>query len=185
MLKDSPSGFGLISILIHWITAPLILFLFGLGVYMVDLTYYDDWYHTAPELHISLGLLLLLFMLVRLVWRIFNPSPVELSENTLQRIAAKLVKSALYLFIFTVIISGYLITTAEGQPASMFGFLKFPVLVELAPANVDLAGKIHEYLAWGIIALVIAHILGALFHHFILRDRTLVRIIKPAKKNLK
>lgn len=182
MFKDSPSGFGLISILIHWITAPLILFLFGLGVYMVDLTYYDNWYHTAPELHISLGLLLFLFMIVRLVWRISNPSPVELSENALQRIAAKLVKSALYLFIFTVIISGYLITTAEGQPASMFGLLKFPVLVELTPAKVDLAGEIHEFLAWGIIALVVAHILGALFHHFILRDRTLVRIVKPVKK---
>lgn len=182
MLKDSPSGFGLVSILIHWLTAPLILFLFGLGVYMVDLTYYDDWYHSAPELHVSLGLLLFLLMIVRVVWRVVNPKPVDLSEKPAQRIAVKLVKLALYIAIFTVIITGYLITTAEGQPASMFGLVKFPVLVELNSANVDLAGEIHEYFAWGIIALVVIHTLGALFHHFALRDRTLVRMFKPVKR---
>lgn len=182
MLKDSSSGFGLVSILIHWVTAPLILFLFGLGVYMVDLTYYDDWYHTAPELHISIGLVLLVLMLVRVLWRLINPKPVDLADQRMQQIAAKLVKLALYVAIFVVMISGYLITTAEGQPASMFGIIKFPVFIELSSANVDLAGEIHEYFAWGIIALVVLHTLGALYHHFIVRDRTLVRMFKPVKK---
>jgi cytochrome b561 len=183
MLKDSRNGFGLVSIFIHWTSALLILFLFGLGIYMVGLSYYDDWYHKGPELHISLGLVVLLLMLARVIWRIINPTPVELAEKPMQNLAAKWVKAGLYLAIFVVLISGYLITTAEGQPASMFNVLKFPVLVELAPADVDRAGKLHEYFAWGIIALVVVHALGALMHHFVMRDKTLVRMIKPVKKS--
>lgn len=182
MLKDSPNGYGLISILIHWISALLILFLFGLGIYMVDLTYYDDWYHKAPELHVSLGLVVLLIMVARIVWRFINPTPIDLPAQPVQQKTAKLVKLALYVFIFVVVISGYLITTAEGQAASMFNIIKFPVITQLSSANVDLAGEIHEYLAWGIIALVVLHSLGALFHHFAMRDRTLVRMLKPVKK---
>lgn len=183
MLKDSRSGYGLISILIHWINAVLILFLFGLGIYMVDLGYYDDWYHKGPELHISLGLVVLLLMLMRLTWRIANPTPTELSTKSAQNLAAKLVKFALYLLIFSVLISGYLITTAEGQPANMFNLIKFPVLIELSSANVDLAGALHKYLAWGIVLLVVLHVAGALMHHFVIRDRTLVRMLKPEKKS--
>jgi cytochrome b561 len=183
MLKDSRSGYGLLSILIHWISAVLILFLFGLGIYMVDLSYYDDWYHEGPELHISLGLVVLLLMLVRVVWRIINPTPEELSTKRAQNLAAKIVKLGLYAFIFIVLISGYLITTAEGQPASMFNLIKFPVLTELSSQNVDLAGAIHEYLAWGIVLLVVLHVAGGLLHHFVIRDRTLVRMLKPVKKS--
>lgn len=183
MLKDSRSGYGLISILIHWISAALILFLFGLGIYMVDLGYYDDWYHKGPELHISLGLVVLLLMFARVVWRIVNPTPEELSAKRAQNLSANLVKLGLYAFIVIVLVSGYLITTAEGQPASMFDLIKFPVLTELSSQNVDLAGEIHEYLAWGIVLLVALHIAGALFHHFVVRDRTLVRMLKPVKKS--
>lgn len=183
MLTDSRTGYGLISIAIHWISALLILFLFSLGIYMVDLGYYDDWYHEAPELHISLGLVVLLLMLVRVIWRIANPTPVELAAKRAQNIAAKFVKLGLYALVFIVLISGYLITTAEGQPASMFNLIKFPVLTELSSQNVDLAGEIHEYLAWGIVLLVVLHVAGALLHHFIIRDRTLVRMLKPVKKS--
>jgi len=183
MLKDSRNGYGLLSIAIHWVSAVLILFLFGLGIYMVDLSYYDDWYHKGPELHISLGLVVLLLMLVRVVWRIINPTPEELSAKRAQNVAAKFVKLGLYAFIFIVLISGYLITTAEGQPASMFNLIKFPVLTELSSQNVDLAGVIHEYLAWGIVLLVALHVAGALLHHFVIRDRTLVRMLKPVKKS--
>lgn len=182
MFKDSSRGYGLITIALHWLSAILILFLFGLGIYMVDLGYYDDWYHKGPALHISLGLILLLLMLVRVVWRISNPTPTPLSNKPAQNILATLVKFCLYGAIFSVLVSGYLITTAEGKPASLFDWIYFPVLTELNSEGVDLAGKIHEYFAWGIIALVLLHVAGALLHHFVIRDKTLVRMLKPVKK---
>jgi cytochrome b561 len=120
---------------------------------------------------------------LRIIWRMVNPTPIELSPKPMQSRAAKLVKWGLYVFIVVVLISGYLITTAEGQPASMFNLIHFPVLIELSSSNVDRAGELHEYLAWGIMALVAVHTVGALFHHFVLRDRTLVRMLKPVNKN--
>lgn len=68
MLKDRPQGFGLVTILLHWVCALIIVFLFSLGLYMTSLSYYDDWYHKAPSLHVSLGLILFLLMVLRLVW---------------------------------------------------------------------------------------------------------------------
>lgn len=182
MLKDSPSGYGLLSILLHWVCALLILFLFGLGVYMTGLGYYDEWYHKGPALHVSLGLIVFALMALRILWRWINPTPSPLGHQAVQLVAAQGVKWLLYLAIFCVLISGYLITTAEGKPASLFDWLHIPALTRLTASQVDLAGKIHEYCAWGIIALVVLHVLGALYHQFVVRDRTLVRIFKPVKK---
>jgi len=182
MLKDTRRDYGWISISIHWISALLVFFLFGLGIYMTGLSYYDEWYHKGPSLHISLGLVLLLVMVVRLVWRGANPTPEDLSPHRLNNALAKLVKLGFYLLIFAVIISGYLITTAEGKPAEMFGLLKIPSIMELSASQVDLAGEIHEFLAWGIVLLAVLHALGALMHHFVWRDRTLVRMLKPGKQ---
>nr|MCS5564310.1 cytochrome b/b6 domain-containing protein [Oleiphilaceae bacterium] len=56
-LQNSPERYGLIAILIHWLVAVTVIGLFALGYWMVDLTYYDDWYKRAPDIHRSIGLL--------------------------------------------------------------------------------------------------------------------------------
>ncbi len=183
MLKDSPSGYGLITIFVHWLCASLIIFLFGLGVYMRSLDYYSPWYHRGPALHISLGLLVLLLMSLRVLWRMRNQYPLPLpsiSQNNLR--AATLVKIALYVFAFIICISGYFVTTAEGQSASFFDVFSFPATIKLSSVNVDRAGLIHKFMAWGIVGLAVLHGSAALFHHFVKRDRTLVRMLSPVKK---
>src|SRR6187402_3658893 len=103
MLKDSASGYGLITILLHWVTAVLVIFLFSLGVYMTGLDYYSPWYHKGPALHVSLGLLLLALMIVRMLWRTGNQNPAPLPGIDARSIlAANLVKVLLYLLIFTL-----------------------------------------------------------------------------------
>lgn len=183
MLKDSPSGYGLITIIFHWVCAPLIVFVFGLGVYMRGLDYYSPWYHRGPEIHIALGLVIFLLMSLRLVWRSRSQSPAPIPTITKGNLlAANLVKILLYAFVFIICISGYLITTAEGKGAAFFDVFAIPATVELSAHNVDRAGMIHKYLAWTLIAIVLLHALAALFHHFVKRDKTLVRMLKPADK---
>lgn len=179
MLKDSTQGFGLVSILLHWLSAITIIFLFALGLYMTSLTYYDDWYHKGPSLHISIGLLLFFATLLRILWRLFNRTPVNLSDNRQANLAAKAIKLFLYLLIFVVAITGYLITTAEGQAATVFDWFGVPPTIELNAAQVDLAGEIHEYGAWLIILIATLHAGAALMHHFVFKDRTLKRMIFP------
>jgi len=180
MLKDSRTGYGFITIIFHWVSAPLIIFLFGLGVYMRGLDYYSIWYHRAPEIHIAIGLFVFLLMLVRLIWRSTNKSPdaiPTISKQTL--LAAYAAKMALYAFVFVICITGYLITTAEGGAASFFSIINIPATLELSGDNIDRAGFIHKYAAWGLMGIVVIHAAAALFHHFVKRDKTLVRIIKP------
>lgn len=183
MLKDSSGGYGLITILLHWVCAVLIIFLFSLGVYMTSLDYYSPWYHKGPALHVSLGLLLLSLMIVRVLWRSKNQTPNPLPTiDRPTRLAADLVKIAFYILIFIICITGYLITTAEGKPASFFDLFGIPATVELNADHVDLIGEIHEYCAWGVIGMAILHSGAAFFHHFVKKDRTLLRMLTPAKK---
>lgn len=181
MLKDSKSGYGLITIILHWVCALLIIFLFGLGVYMRSLDYYSPWYHRGPELHIALGLVVFLLMSFRLLWRSRSQSPnpiPTISKNN--QLAASAVKAALYIGVFVICITGYLITTGEGQGANFFGIFTVPATIELSADYIDLAGAVHKYIAWGLIGIALLHAAAALFHHFIKRDTTLVRMLKPA-----
>ncbi|MBU2886317.1 cytochrome b [Gilvimarinus agarilyticus] len=182
MIKDQPQGYGLVTIVLHWVSAGSIIFLFALGLYMTSLGYYDEWYHKGPDVHVSVGLILFVLMSVRLLWRLLSRSPNPLPEHTrLIRLASSAVKVVLYALVFTVMATGYLITTAEGSAPEIFGWVSFPVLLELEPGNVDLAGTVHWLLAWAIIVFASLHALAALGHHFVLKDDTLKRIVRPVK----
>ncbi len=185
MFKDSTSSYGWFSILLHWVSALLVFGLVALGVYMVDLDYYDPWYHKAPWWHISFGLLLLFIMLVRVSWRLISRKPHPLPEHTrATRVFSGLVKYLFYLLIFSVIATGYLITTADGKSASFFDWVSIPASLRLDAQGVDLAGDIHELLAWTIVFFAVLHAVAALVHHFVMRDHTLLRMLKPLKKSV-
>lgn len=78
--KNSESHYGSLSISIHWLVALAVYGMFALGLWMVTLGYYDTWYHKAPELHKSIGMVLFAVMLLRVVWRFVSPPPKPLSS---------------------------------------------------------------------------------------------------------
>ncbi|GAB7194875.1 hypothetical protein OS11_11470 [Dickeya oryzae] len=80
------------------------------------------------------------------------------------------------MLLFSILISGYLISTAEGQPISVFGWFSVPATLSGIQNQADSAGKIHLYLAWSVVILSVLHALAALKHHFIDRDVTLKRM---------
>lgn len=179
---DTNKRWGWPSIAAHWLTALAVFGLFALGLWMVDLGYYSDWYHRAPYWHKSVGMLLLLLWLARLGWRLFNrrPRPAEGVSKLEQRLATG-THLLLYLLLLATMLAGYLISTAEGEPIEVFGLFRIPATITgieaFGLAQEDLAGLIHEYLAWSIIILAGLHAAGAFKHHFIDRDRTLLRML--------
>ncbi|WP_120994838.1 cytochrome b [Stutzerimonas urumqiensis] len=177
-LRNSPNGYGLITIGMHWIVAVAVFGLFGLGLWMRGLDYYSPWYQTAPDIHKSVGLLLLGLMLLRVLWRLYSPAPHVLpTHGRATRLATRFGHAALYLALFGVMIAGYLISTAEGRPIPVFGWFEVPALITSIPRQEDIAGLLHEYLAWALVILSGLHALAALKHHFIDRDATLVRML--------
>ena len=175
--RNNVTGYGAVSITIHWLSVVLILILFGLGLWMVDLAYYHLWYHRAPAIHKALGVLLFVLTIARLGWRITNPSPQAIATHThIERKAAHAVHHILYLLLFTTMLAGYLLSTADGRPLTVFDWFSIPAVVSNLPHQEDIAGTVHKILAWSLIGMVLLHAGAALKHHFIDRDKTLLRI---------
>ncbi|MEJ1296512.1 MAG: cytochrome b [Candidatus Sedimenticola sp. (ex Thyasira tokunagai)] len=178
--SNSKNSWGWTSILIHWLTAVTVFTLFGLGLWMVELTYYDEWYKKGPDLHRAIGVLLFILTALRLVWRKSRPTPESLPNHQRWEIGlAHTVHALLYLLLFAIMFSGYLISTADSRGVDIFGLFSIPATITSIPQQEEVAGVVHFYLACSLIGLVILHAAGALKHHVIDKDRTLTRMIKP------
>lgn len=174
MIKNTSSSYGLVSVVLHWSMALILFSLFGVGLYMTDLGYYDSLYHIAPWWHKSFGLLLLGMLLFRILWKAVNPKPQNISTHKKwEKKTASITHFLLYILITMIGVSGYLISTSQGAGVEFFGWFDVPSVLEINADNTDLAGDIHFYLAWGLIVLAAAHAAAALKHHFIDRDNTL------------
>lgn len=182
-LKNSHRAYGLIAIVNHWVMAVAIIFLFSLGLYMGDLSYYDSDYRSSLALHKSLGFTLAALYIFRLFWRLTNVQPASLPGAKWEQVIAKLVHWVFYAILPLMFISGYLISTADGRGISVFGLFFVPSLGEFVERQEDLAGEVHEILAFTFISLVVLHALAALKHQIINRDNGLLRILKPEKNN--
>lgn len=173
-------GYSWTSILLHWLVAIIVTGLFASGFWMVDLSYYSSWYKTAPFWHKSVGVLLFLLMGYRALWRLLNAAvtPVKSHSKVIQR-ASHFTHLTLYVLIFLIICSGYLISTADGRPIEVFGWFELPSAGELFAEQADRAGLVHKFAAYTLITLAAVHALAALKHHFFDKDDTLKRMLKP------
>lgn len=178
MIKNNQQSYGWIAILLHWVMALGIFFLFGLGLYMVELTYYDEWYKGSLDLHKSIGITLAAVWLIRIVWRWFNSSP-EILGSDFEKKAAHIVHLFLYALLLVLMTTGYLISTADGRGIEVFGLFEIPALPMSIENQEDIAGDIHWGLAWGLIVMSALHALAAIKHQFINKDGTLLKMIRP------
>lgn len=179
-LRDSTTRFGAVSILLHWVIALAVFGLFGLGLWMTDLTYYDRWYNDAPWVHRSVGILLFGVLMARMVWRRFVHRPEwPASLPRWEQTAARGMHHLLLTLLLLVIASGYLISAADGRPIEVFGWFTVPSLELPVENQADRAGSVHLYLSWTLITLALLHAGAAFKHHFINRDRTLLRMLWP------
>ena len=84
----------------------------------------------------------------------------------------------MYLLLFGLFISGYLISTADGRAIDIFNWVSVPAFGELIENQEDVAGDIHFYLAWTVIIVAALHALAALKHHFINKDDTMKQMLR-------
>lgn len=181
MSKETSRTYGLVSQSFHWLSALAVFGLFMLGVWMVDLTYYSDWYKTAPHVHKSVGVILLGATVLRLFWRLGTPkATADLGHKPWEVMVAKAVHGFLYLLLMVIMIAGVLISTADGRGIWVFNWFELPGFEPFITNQADIAGSVHEYLAYTLIGLVLLHAAGALKHHFIDKDKTLLNML-PTK----
>lgn len=132
------------------------------------------------EGHRHLGLFVLILFAVRVLLRFrLGRLPPEGNLPRLMRVAAGCTHVALYLLLLAQPLLGWALSNAQGKPVHFFG-ITLPALVA---SDDDLADSLtlwHQDVAWALLALVTLHVGAALWHHFILRDRTL-RMMWPER----
>ena|SRR3990167_9180671 len=174
-MTNTENRYGIVTIFLHWLMAILIIGLLVLGLYMVALPISYEKLKLYGW-HKEYGLLALALVIFRLIWRLINITP-HLSLPLLEKLAARSVHWAFYIFMFAMPITGWLITSAAGLPASFFGLFVLPNLI--AP-NEELRiffQAVHKWLGYGFIATIVLHASAALKHHFINKDDILRRML--------
>ena len=149
--------------------------MFGFGLWMRTLGYYDSWYQRAPHLHQVIGLGLAVLLVVRWLWRLANPRPSDNHLTQIERRLSHAIHLGFYPVLAMLMVSGYLISTVDGRPIEIFNGFSVPSLYQNKGFE-EIAGKIHQWLAWTVIFLAGLHISGALKHHFVDHDNTMSRM---------
>ncbi|RJX75511.1 cytochrome b [Vibrio sinensis] len=177
---EMPTQYNLIAKMIHWLSAIVVIAMFAVGLWMVDLSYYSEWYRTAPHWHKSIGILFAALTLFRLIWKAVTLSP-KVEGKTYEIMLAKLVHTLMYWVIFILLASGYLISTEDGRSIDVFDWFSVPGAGALFEGQADIAGEVHFYAAWILIIMASVHALAAIKHHIIDKDNTLRKMIGVKK----
>jgi cytochrome b561 len=176
-----PDGqYSTLAKLFHWLTVPLLglALLSGLVIRFIK----DDPKMGFYALHESLGLLILGLAIARLAWRgVSRPPALPDHLPAAMRAAAAGVHHALYAALVLQPLLGFFTTNAYGFPlqgaTAFLGFIDLPKFMEAREGLAEVLHWMHSILGWLFLPLLGAHIGGAIFHHAIRRDGTLLRML--------
>ena len=132
----------------------------------------------ALALHKSFGMTILMLAVLRLAWRLMNPTP-ELTTETKpwERVLAKISHLLLYALIFAMPLTGWMMSSAKNYPVSWFKLFQFPDLVAPAEQTFHQMHDLHHLLFNVLVGVAVLHAVGALKHHFIDRNDVLKRML--------
>ena len=193
-LQNTSTSYGSIAKFLHWFIALLFL-----GAYCA--VYYRHWFTepktppnmTALHLHLSFGLSIGVFVLLRVIWRLSNPVPIEPPGTKLEHIAAKTAHFLLYIFMITMPITGYIGTGVATEYFFLYQVPKFEDTALFKWVVADFMGMtfkefekpidfFHKDIGGALLVwmLIVVHAGAALYHHYTKKDDVLIRML-PAR----
>lgn len=162
---------------LHWITAVLVLIQIPLGILIVFVEL-GGWKDPLYNLHKSIGATLIPIVLFRLFYRLTHPpAPLPPDVPRLQAIAAHGLHWTLYLVLVVQGMLGWIATSAYPAPIPVFGLFEMPHIWREDRALSDQLFVVHRWLGLFLAFLLVGHIGAALFHHFVRKDRVLMRMV--------
>jgi cytochrome b561 len=176
-LRSTRQAWGSLAMAFHWAMALLIVGTIPLGIIATN------WRLSPTKLelffwHKSLGILLLVLLVLRLLWRLLNTTPAPpAAMGRGERILAGLSHAMLYVLMAAIPLSGWVINSAANFPFKVFGLVRLPNIVEPNKAAQELAANVHLILVVTLAALLAVHVAAALRHHLVTRDDVLSRML--------
>jgi len=176
---DDGTNYDGIAIGLHWATAFLVFANFILAQIW-------DWFPKPTRglmesTHMSFGVVLTVVLAARLAWRWLPGHQVSAIEAGWMAIAAKATHFTLYALLVAEAALGFAFRWGGGKPMAFFGTGIPPLIGEISkPLRRELR-EFHEWIGWAIVILALLHALAALYHHYVLKDRVLMRMLPGAR----
>lgn len=168
------------AVWLHWLIAATMLIVFAVGLYMTGLRFSPEklklfnWHKWA-------GVTIFMLVVLRTAWRLFHPPPsLPPSMSAWQRQFASAAHVLLYLLMFAIPLSGWLMSSAKGFQTVYFGLIPIPDLLVRNEGLGEWLEHVHRLLNYAMIAIVAGHAAAALKHHFHDHDDVLQRML-PAR----
>ncbi len=177
---DDGTSFDGVAIALHWTTAALVIVNFALAQTW-------DWFPKPARglmetTHMSLGVVLTAVIVARIAWRLVPGHQVSSLEAGWMRFASKATHYLFYGLLIAEAVLGFAFRWGAGRPMNFFGFGIPPLIPEMARSDWRFLRELHEWNGWAIIVLAGLHAAAALYHHYVLKDRVLLRILPGAAR---
>lgn len=174
-MRNTSTEFGTLAKALHWLVAIGIFYLLYLGLLQSGMERGDE--KTAIRAtHASWAILVLTLMTVRIVWRFMNTIPAHpASAPAWQGVAAKLAHWGLYIIVFVQLTAGAMTMATNGNGIPFFG-TRIPVPMERDEDAHHFWEEIHEFMWKPLAALLVLHVLAAIYNHYVAKNDVLRRM---------
>lgn len=180
-LRNTTTQWGGPAKALHWIIAIGVFILIYLGLEQAGMER-GDAKSEIRLIHASIATVILILMTIRIVWRFMNDTPQHPDGMApLQRKVTTLVHWALYITVFGQLFAGAMISGTAGRGLPLFNRLSIPLPVAESEEGHEFWEEVHEFAWKPLAAIIVIHILAALYNHFVLKNDVMRRMTSGVK----
>ena len=168
------------SKLLHWLVAACVLITAPVAIAMTRVSE-GPTQDALYNLHKSLGVLIVVLMVLRLINRLAVGAPIaDPGIKPWQKTVSSAVHASFYVLLLAMPVVGYIANSAYGASTPFFGLFSIPPIVDKNETLATPLFAIHRWAGWFLIVLVLTHVGAALYHYFIRGDNVLQRMLPRA-----
>ena len=172
---DDRTRYDGVAISLHWLTVFLVLANFALAETWAGFA--RPTRHLMVATHMSFGILLAIVVAARIAWRLMPGHQVSPAGLGVVERASKAVHYLLYGLLALEAVLGFLLRWSGGEAMIFFGLAIPSPMATVSRATNHMIGDLHNWNGWAIIILAAGHAGGALYHHFVVKDDVLRRML--------
>ena len=176
-LKNSTDHYNSLSIVLHWLMLALIVAAYSSRELRERFSKGSDPRDALKSFHFMLGMSIFFLVWLRLAFRFMGTTPsITPKPNKHQQKAAEFMHIALYALMIVTPLLGWLLLSSVGKPVPFYGF-EIPTLIAESETLKPIFKELHELMGTAGYFLIGLHAAAGLFHHYVQRDNTMLRML--------
>ena len=176
-MRSSRLGYGAVTQLFHWLTVALVGTVYIVSPGGSEARVYSAAFDSARQTHETIGILLFGLVLMRILWRLYEPTPEPPPMAPWMKLSAGAAHFALYALLLAIPLTAIAGAWLENHPLTIFGIGNIGPMLSPVPGLGQSVAYIHTILGNVIIWLAGFHAAAALFHHYFMRDNILTSML--------